>query len=74
MAPISRRITTFFTTKPNGIKKPNIYTNTRRSATEHVEERVCKICKGNHHNGHCDQVAKNTEQWTIVANDKRDSS
>ena len=40
----------------DGIKKPNIYTNTRRSATEHVEERVCKICKGDHFNHQCDEV------------------
>ena len=44
----------------DGIKKPNIYTNTRRSATatEHVEERVCKICKGDHFNHQCDEVEK----------------
>ena len=39
-------------------KNPDRYTNIRRSATEHGGERVCKICNGNHHNGHCDQVAK----------------
>ena len=41
------------------VKKPNINTNTntRRSATEYIEERVCKICKGNHHNGHCESIA-----------------
>ena len=40
------------------VKNPERYTDTRRSSAEHVEERVCKICNGNHHNGHCDQVAK----------------
>ena len=40
------------------IKNPERYTDTRRSTTEYGGERLCKICNGNHHNGHCDQVAK----------------
>ena len=39
-------------------KNPDRYTNIRRSATEYGGEKVCKICNGNHHNGHCDQAAK----------------